>query len=142
MKASPNMARIIAQLAEKHDLTLGQPGSHIRLTMPHYDPLAVEVLTPSLIHVAHIYILPSGTPQADPGIVFFTGYGPWLPIEIRQRVGGYRIYAALGPTLEEIESVWLVKQAELADFAEMWAANIVGQGWLADGVTDVDDVPF
>ena len=134
MKAAPTMARIITQLAEKHDLHLAQPRAYLRLTMAYYEPLAVEVLAPTLIHVAHIYTLPNGTTQADPGIVFFTGYGPWLPVEIRQYIGGYRIYAALNPTLDDIESVWLAQQASLADFAEMWAANIVGQGWLADGV--------
>jgi hypothetical protein len=134
MKASPTMARIITQLAEKHDLRLIQPRATLQLTMQYYEPLAVEVLAPTLIHVAHIYTLPNGTTQADPGILFFTGYGPWLPVEIRQYIGGYRIYAALNPTLDDIESVWLAQQASLAAFSEMWAANIVGQGWLADGI--------
>lgn len=140
MKASPMMAKIVTQLAEKHDLRLTQPG-HIRLVLPHYDPLVIEVLQAPLIHVAHLYTPPSGVAQPDPGILFFTGYGPWLPVEVRQRVGGCRIYAALSPTLEDIESVWLAQQADLAGFAEVWAANLIGQGWLDDGVLHVESVP-
>jgi hypothetical protein len=71
---------------------------------------------------------------ADPGIVFFTGYGPWIPVEVNQRIGGYRIYAVLSIDFEDVVSLLKERQADLASFAEMWAQNIEDQGWLEEGV--------
>ena len=41
-----------------------------------------------------------------------------------------------------IVAVLPAAQADLAGFAEMWAANIVGQAWLEDGILDVEPCPF
>lgn len=65
-----------------------------------------------------------------------------MPIEVMQRIGGYRIYAVLSPELDAIVSVLPKKQADLASFAEMWADNIRLQGWLDEGVVYDESVPF
>ena len=134
MKPSPKMQKIITAIAAKYSLDLRQKGAHVRLTMPHYDPLVIEVLQENLVNVAHLYEPRPDVRIADPAIAFFTGYDLWVPVEITQRIGGYRIYATLSEDLSDIRTVQPAAQADLAGFAEMWAANIVGQGWLEDGI--------
>jgi len=134
MKTSKKMQEVITQLAEKHGLDLTNKGTCLRLHMPHYDRLVVEVLHDNLISVAHVYEPRPDVRVADPGIVFFTGYGPWIPVEVNQRIGGYRIYAVLSTDFEDVVSLLKERQADLASFAEMWAQNIEDQGWLEEGV--------
>lgn len=132
MKTSEMMQTVVTQLAAKHGLDLNERGAHLRLDLPGYDRLVVEVLHPNLVGVAHVYEPTAGVNIADPGIVFFTGYAQWVPVEVSQRIGGYRIYAALSENLDEIVSVLPQAQADLADFATLWAHNLVAQGWLED----------
>lgn len=132
MKTSEQMQHVVTQLAETHGLELSERGAYLRLDLPGYDRLVVEVIHPSLVSVAHVFEPQAGVYIADPGIVFFMGYGPWVPVEVSQRVGGYRIYALLSEELDEIVSVLPREQADLADFAEMWARNLVTQGWLSE----------
>ena len=141
MNTSPKMQEVVTALATKYDLDLKRRGAHLRLTMPHYDPLVIEVLHENLVNVAHLYEPHPDTKIADPGIAFFTGYTLWIPVEVTQRIGGYHIYAVLSEGLDDIISVLPAQQADLAEFAEMWAANIVGQGWLEDGIQDVELYP-
>lgn len=129
-------------IADKYGLDLKQKGAHLRLTMPHHDPLVIEVLHENLIYVAHVYQPDPETRIADPGIAFFTAFALWVPVEVTQRIGGYRIYAVLSQDLDDIISVLPAQQADLAGFVEMWAANIVGQGWLKDGILDIESYPF
>lgn len=133
MKTSHNMQEVITALAVKHGLDLRQKGAHLRLTLPHYDPLVIEVFHENLVNVAHLYEPHPSVRIADPAIVFFTGYALWIPVEITQRIGGYRIYATLSDDLDEIVAVYPRAQADLAAFVEMWAANLIGQSWLEDG---------
>lgn len=142
MKTSEKMQEIVTAIATKYGLELSQKGTYLRLKMPHYDPLVIEVLHENLINVAHMYEPQPDVQIADPGIAFFTAYGLWVPVEVTQRIGGYRIYAVLSEGLDDIISVLPAQQADLAGFAEMWAANIVGQGWLQDGILDVESYPF
>lgn len=134
MKTSKKMQDVVTQLVEKHGLDLAVRGGHLRLEMPHYDALVIEVLHENLVSVAHVYQPRPDVRVADPGIAFFTGYGLWVPIEVNQRVGGYRIYAALSEELDDIVSILPERQADLAAFAEMWAQNIVDQQWFEEGV--------
>lgn len=92
----------------------------------------IEVLHPNLVSVAHVHKPKAGVHIAAPGIVFFTGYAEWTPVEISQRIGGYRIYAVLSEELDEIVSVLPRAQADLTNFSEMWARNIEAQGWLEE----------
>jgi hypothetical protein len=142
MKPSKKMQEVITQLAQKHELDLTLKGAYLRLVMPHYDQLVIEVLHENLVNIAHIYEPRPDVRIADPGIAFFTGYGLWVPLEVNQRVGGYRIYGVLSPEFDEIVSILPARQADLAGFAEVWAANIVEQGWLQDGIQYVESYPF
>lgn len=142
MKTTVKMQEMVTTLAAKHGLDLREKGAYLRLDMPHYDRLVIEVLHPNLVSVAHIYEPRPGVNLADPGIVFFTGLAEWVPVEIGQRIGGYRIYAVLSEELDDILSVLPQEQADLASFAEMWADNIRDQGWLDEGVPFDESVPF
>ena len=140
MVTSRKMQEVIIELAAQHGIDLRQRGAYLRLEMPHYDPLVIEVLNANLVNVAHVYEPYPGKHIADPGIAFFTGYDLWLPIEVTMRVGGYRIYAVLSPEMDDIVSILPARQADLAEFAEIWADNLRDQQWLAEGVAE--DVPF
>ena len=142
MKSTRKMQEIVSAIAAKYGLDLNQKGAHLRLTMPHYDPLVIEVLHENLVNVAHVYEPRPDVRIADPAIAFFTGYDLWVAVEVSQRIGGYRIYAALSDDMSEITAVFPVQQADLAGFAEMWAANLVGQGWLEDGVLSIETYSF
>jgi hypothetical protein len=142
MKPSCKMQDVVTTIAAKYGLDLSQKGGCLRLTMPHYDPLVIEVLHENLVNIAHVYEPRPDIRIADPAIAFFTGYDLWVAVEVSQRIGGYRIYAALSDDMSNITAVFPVQQADLAEFAEMWAANIVGQGWLEDGILDVESYPF
>lgn len=141
MKPSPKMQEVITAIAAKHGLDVRQKGAHMRLTMPHFDPLVIEVLHEYLVNIAHLYEPHPDVRIGDPAIAFFTGYDLWGPVEIQQPIGGYRIYATLSDDMSDITTVLPAAQADLAGFSEMWAANIVEQGWLSDGILNVE-VPF
>lgn len=140
MQPSRAMQVVMTAIAAKHDLDLRHPGSCLRLEQAGYQPLVIEVLHPNLVHVAHVDESYGGLTLPDPGVAFFTGYALWIPIEINQRVGGYRIYALLSPGLDDVVALLPGRQADLAEFTELWARNLRTQGWLnADAV---DCVPF
>ncbi|MCC6168710.1 MAG: hypothetical protein IT329_15925 [Caldilineaceae bacterium] len=143
MKTSPKLQEVVTALAVKHGLDLASPGAWLRLNMEGYDRLVIEVIHPNLVSVAHVYAPRPDVRLADPGIIFFAGYALWVPVEISQRVGGYRIYAFLSQELDEIVSVLPLEQADLAEFAEVWAENIVAQGWLEEATRYVEpEMPF
>ena len=142
MKTSHKMQEVITAIAVKHGLDLRQKGAHVRLMMPHYDPLVIEVLHENLVNVAHLYEPQPAVRIGDPAIAFFTGYDLWVAVEVTQRIGGYRIYATLADDMSDIIGVLATQQADLAGFAEMWAANIIGQGWLEDGIAVIESCPF
>jgi hypothetical protein len=100
--------------------------------MPGYHRLVIENIGSQCISVAH-YFEQNGDLVADPDVVFFTGYGAWVPIEITQVMGVYRRYAFLDEAGREIERVNLQGVASLASFTEQWAQNILDQGWLERG---------
>lgn len=143
MKTTAKMQNTITALAAKHGMNLTCKGTVLRLDMPHFDRLVVEVLHANLVNVAHVFEPHSGIRMADPGVVFFTGHGPWVPIEVNQRIGGYRIYATLSEELDDIVAFLPHEQADLANFVEMWAQAIRDQGWLEDGVPYIEPaLPF
>lgn len=141
MITSRKMQEVVAALAHKHSLVLIHPGAYLRLVLPPYKPLVIEVLHENLVQVAHVVALHPAMRVADPGIVFFTAYHAWVPIEVNQRVGGYRAHATLSIDCADIIALLPNRQAELAGFAELWAANLVGQGWLQDAVQQVAPNP-
>jgi hypothetical protein len=132
MKASPKMQALMAQLAKQHGVDFSQVGAHLRLALPGYDRLVIEAIGGQRVSVAHYFEL-NGDLVADPDVVFFTGDGRWLPIEITQALGGYRLYAELANDGQQLECLDPRGQADLAAFAEFWAQNLRDQGWLAHG---------
>ncbi len=133
MKTCPKMQLIIQQIAQKHGIDLTQPEANIRLDMPNFDRLCIEVISKNQVAVAH-YFEQQGDLMADPEIVFFTGYDTWVPIEITQApVGVYRHLAELSPDSSTIARASIRGMQEVGSFAETWARNIKHQGWLEDG---------
>lgn len=132
MKTSKSMQAIITAIAEKHNLDLSAEEAHLRLENEPYMPLVIEKVGKHLVSVAHYYYQ-SGDAIADPDVVFFTGYGEWVAIEIQQPIGYQRV-AHLNDTGTAIETVNLRAQADLASFTNLWARNIKEQGYLSSGV--------
>lgn len=124
------MQRVIARLAKQHGLALTQTDAHLRLALPGFDRLVIETIGFRRISVAHYFEL-NGDLIADPDVVFFTGYGVWVPMEITQVLIGYRRYAVLDEAGQTIGRIHARGQADLAAFSEQWAQTIHDQGWLA-----------
>jgi len=130
MRTSSRMHDIITKLAKKHGLDLLAPEAHLRLEMEPYEPLVIEKIGPHLVSVAHYYEQ-GGDLVADPDVVFFTGHGEWLAIEITQGPpGGWVRYARLSDDGQDITQVERRGQADLAQFVNLWASNLEAQGWL------------
>jgi hypothetical protein len=123
------MQSIIGKIAAKHGVDLSKVGSHLTLTMPGYDRLAIETVGINQVSVAH-YFEQNGDLIADPEIVFFTGYGPWVPIALSLVVSGWREVARLNADGSQVTHVALAAQADAASLARMWARNVREQGWL------------
>lgn len=70
MKTTAKMQETVTALAQRHGLDLREKGAYLRLDMPHFDRLVIEVLHPTLVSVAHVYEPRPGVHLADPGIVF------------------------------------------------------------------------
>jgi len=133
MRTSSQMQGIITRLAERHGLNLQASEAHLRLEKEPYEPLVIEKIGPHLVSVAHYYEQ-DGDLVADPDVVFFTGHGDWLPIEITQAPpGGWVRYVKLSDDGDDITHVNLVGQADLAEFVSLWASNLEAQGWLEQG---------
>jgi hypothetical protein len=134
LKTCERMQRIMTEIAAKHGLDLEAPEAHLRLELPPYEPLVIEKVGRHLVSVAHYYEQ-NGDLVADPDVVFFTGYGEWVPLEITlPPPGGYRVYAVVSPDGAEVTRLDVRGQAELADFVEeLWAHNVEEQGWAEEG---------
>ena len=135
MKACQKMQEVIEALAQRHGIHLNQNGAHFRLDMPGYDRLCVENIGLNRVAVTH-YFEQNGDLIQDPEIVFFVGDEilGWIPIEITQVIGGWRQYVKLSADRSRPITYRKQAQASLAEFAEICANNIEGQGWLDHGV--------
>ncbi len=132
MKTSTSMQTIVTKLAEKHGLDLSEPGGHIRLEMKGFDRLVINVTAENVVYIAH-HFDQFGDVVPDPAIIFFTRYPEWVPFEVIQVIGGYRMYGRLTPDGDHLDIFHPCHQADLAEFADIWARNIEMQGWLEDG---------
>jgi hypothetical protein len=123
----------IEKLAQKHNVPFAQIEEYMRLDMPHFSCLCVEKIGINRISVAHYFEM-NGDLVPDPDIVFFVqDSGEWCPIGIHQPLGGWRSYVKMTADGTDIEEYEEFGQADLADFAEIWAQNIADQGWLEQG---------
>jgi hypothetical protein len=124
------MQRIITALADKHGVKLTHVAAHLGLHLPGYERLVIETIGPQQISVAH-YFEQNGDLIADPDVVFFTGYGVWVPIEITHPYGRTLRYATLNADGSQLCRIQVAAQASLAGFTEQWARNLKHQEWLA-----------
>ncbi len=129
MRTSDAMQRIITDLATRWGLDLAAAEAHLQLQNRSYVPLIIEKVGKHLVSVAH-YVEEGGDLCADPEIVFFTGAGPWIPIEVTQRPpAGYGCFAELSADGSEIAHLSTAGQHDLASLADTWARNLQNQGW-------------
>jgi hypothetical protein len=128
------MKQVIREIAHKHGIDLTQVEAHLRLDMPHFDRLVIENIGFGRISVAHYFEM-NGDLVAEPDVVFFTGLeGKWIPIEITQSMTGWTPYVQFDDSGTQIERVNTRGQADLAEFTQQWAQNLIDQGWLENGV--------
>lgn len=153
MKTCPKMRQAISEICAKHGINLQREGSHLRLDMQGFDRLSIETISARAISVAHYFEM-NGDLVAEPDIVFFvTEQGDWIPVEITQSLGGWKRVAQFNEGGTKIVRYLEQQQADIAEFAETWAQNIIEQEWLEHGVKHVyeqdtrgldefGDVPF
>lgn len=137
MKTAPKMKRVIEQLAARHEVNLQQEGTYLRLDMPGYDRLVIRRWGPKLLSVAHFFE-GHGSLIAEPEVTFFVQQGQWVPIAIRNSLTGLRTFAQVSEDGLTLLRYFQAKQAGLAGFVELWAQNLIEQGWLKQGVRSED----
>ncbi len=145
MKTATELQRIVQQIAQKHGLDLDRPGAYLRLQLEGHGQLVIQNLGAGALG-ARIsitnYIEVGSDYVADPQVVVFTAYRPadesceqtepvWLPLEITELFGGWRLYAELDQTNDGLLLHDPVGQAELARYCEkVLAKNLTRHGWL------------
>lgn len=133
MTTCPKIRAVIEALAAQHGVTLTQAGSRLRLDLPGFDHLCIECLTPWCIRVAHYAEVSDGL-LPEPEIVFFTANAAgWIPLEITQSLTGWLQLAPRGFTGPLRTGSRTPMFAEVIEFAETWADNLVAQGWSEKG---------
>ncbi len=137
-RTTPRMEQVITTLGQLHDVSFEQPDAVLKLEFPGYMPLVIERLTRQSLSVTHYRSKESPLDDtiADPDVEFFVSEGGWLPIAIEQPqiailgqiMGGYSSYALQqhGGTIAILDPAG---QAALAEFVEVWADNLLLQGW-------------
>lgn len=133
MRTSPKMKRVVEQLAAKHEVNLQDEGAFLRLEMSGFDRLVIRRWGPRLLSVAHFFEA-QGLLVAEPEVTFFVLEGAWLPIAVRNSLAGLRTYAEVSEDGLTLLRYFRAKQASLAQFVELWAQNLIDQGWLTQGV--------
>lgn len=141
MKPCLKMKQIVEQLADKHGIDVSVHEAHFRLDLEGFDRLVVENMGHQRILVAH-YFVQNGDLTPDPAIVFFIGHpAGWIPIGITAAMMGTQTYVLMNLDHTLGLDYDLVRQADLAEFADMWAQNLKDQGWLESGRKHVWDRP-
>ena len=132
MKAAAQMQGIINRIASRHGVNLNEGDAHLRLEQESFMPLVIENIGPSHVSVAH-YFVSEGDMITDPEVVFFTGYGEWVPVSIQHSFGGVQIVAEADEEARAITRLAPKAQADVAAFCRMWGRYMKGQGWLDYG---------
>lgn len=133
MQPSPTMQQIVELLAARHGVNLSERGAHVRLTMAGYEPLVIASIGLSRVVVAH-YFTHNGDLVPDPIATLFTADPVgWMPIGITHAFGGSHTYAVVAADGTQLVCLNHPRQADLAEFTEMWAQNLIDQRWLERG---------
>lgn len=133
MKPSPTMQAFVQQLAQQHGVDLAPVGTYLRLDLPEQDSLVIDHLGTAQLAVTSCFE-EGGEWKIDREVVFFTGYGDWLPIEITQLATGWHACAKLDAAGQRLVRLNPCDQARLADFAERWAHKLMRQTWLDQSI--------
>ena len=133
MKQSNRMMQIVEKIAAKYDFDLTAEFGHLKLTMPHMQPLLIEKHGKNIVAVLHI----ASDGMYDPMIRFYINpQGAWLPIEIQMAWNG-RLQILME---DQGNGSWLANkfaQADATNFANDWATNIKEQGWHKDAQVEL-----
>jgi hypothetical protein len=132
------MEQTIKRLAVKHEVDLTMPYAYMKLLNSFYMPLAVYNSGDNKVSVLHV----NSAQMADPEIIFWIGSSAgWTALEVTQLIGGRREYALLNDTGTAVVAISHRRQARLSEFAELWATNIVDQGWLEQSEKSPEQFP-
>lgn len=144
MNTTPALQDVVTQLAKKHTINLEKAGAYLRLELPGHGQLVIENIGANRISIAS-YVKVRFDWIPDPEIVVYIDYRPletelgqiqqvWIPIEVTDLFGGWRLYAELDSGGQLILHD-LVGQRELAHLAEsVVAKNLVIHGWLDSSI--------
>jgi len=133
MQPSPTMQQIVQRLAARHGINLSEQGAHVRLTMAGYEPLVIASIGLSRVVVAHDFAH-NGDLVPDPIVTLFIADPMgWMPIGITHAFGGSKTYAVVSEDGMHLTCLNRLRQADLAEFTEMWAQNLIDQQWLERG---------
>jgi hypothetical protein len=127
------MQHLVAQLAQQHGVDLCPVGAYLRLDLPEQDSLVIDHLGPSQMAVTQCFE-ECGAWKIDREVLFFTGYGDWLPLEITQLATGWMAFARLDAAGQHVVRINHCGQEKLAEFSERWARKLLRQNWLEQGI--------
>lgn len=125
MKTSPRFQKIIETIAKNYNFDLTEVDAKLKLTNGGYEPLIIRVLAKNVVAVSHI----RGDGRNDPLVIFFTGYGEWVAIEIDQAFGGSQEVGFLDPEGKFVQYYKAKPQASVASLVNLWGGNLKSQGW-------------
>jgi len=121
-----NMQAAIEKILEAHNLLAdyqASPEFYVKFTQPSFDPLVIERHGAQVV-VGH-YFIQNGDLMADPEIVF--DYATWTPLELTQHpVGVYRSKFHYRDGVQYVDTRF---DAAVRPLVELWAYNLVHQGW-------------
>ena len=127
---SPQMARIIQQLAANYGIDLSQHGAQLSLAMPtRLDRWLIANLSGHRISVTHCVVEEGDCLAPDLDMVFALTPHGWEPLELLHAEEVWNAYVqaaqATGTAVYDEEGNTL-----FAHFTEYWAQQLQAQGWL------------
>lgn len=125
------MQAAIEKILEAHNLLAdyqASPEFYAKFTQPSFDPLVIERHGEQVI-VGH-YFIQNGDVMADPEIVF--DYATWAPLELTQHPMG--VYRSKFHYRDGVQYVDTRFDAAVRPLAQLWANNLVHQGWTTAAV--------
>ena len=153
MKPARRMRDVITALCTTHGVPLQftDPDMIVKIENAPYLPLTIECVGPHQISVCHYARTGQDSELVqDPEIVFWVPptdgvqhvAGAWYPCEITQvamiifgrELGGYQRLVELSDAATAWTHCVLPNQAEVADFANLWADNIAAQDFATGTV--------
>lgn len=151
MQGVPKLRAIVLAIAHHYGMALDQPGAHLRLALTDHGQLVLENIGAQRVSVTN-YVESGHSRLADPQVVLYTAHptpidgqsqvaAAWVPLEITERWGGWRLYAEVDAHGEPVLYDRL-GQAALAEYCDQIVAHHLAEhGWLTDAVRQTTSVP-